>query len=60
MSESLDVLTRALQRFATESLSHGYEVLMEADACAWLFHLLLPSDPCLRAATERGRLGSCA
>jgi len=40
-SALLSVLRRALERFCTECLAEGYEVLLEADVASWLFHFLL-------------------
>lgn len=37
----LNVLQKVVQRFKDECLALGYEMLLEADVCGWLFHLLL-------------------
>jgi hypothetical protein len=37
----LNMFQNVIQRFKNECLALGYEVLLEADVCGWLFHLLL-------------------
>ena len=37
----LNIFRKVIQRFKDECLALGYEMLLEADVCGWLFHLLL-------------------
>lgn len=37
----LNMLLEVLQRLKNEGLAKGYEMILEADVCGWLFHLLL-------------------
>jgi len=39
--DMLETFKIILKRFKEEGLMMGYEMLLEADACGWLFHLLL-------------------